>query len=207
MRLATFIVTAALALTTPLAAAAQAGVEYATLSPTQPTESRGKIEVIVFFSYTCPHCFDLEPDLHVWAKKLPKNVVLKRQPAIFSDAWEPMARAYFALEAMKAVDRLHGDLFNAIHVEDKTLTDPEAFFNWGASKGLDRARLKDAYHSFATGTKVARAKQLQRAYKINGVPALAINGKYVTSGSMAGSLPKSLQVASELIRRESSARK
>lgn len=181
------------------AAAAEAGKDYAALSPAQPTEARGKIEVIEFFAYTCPHCFELEPELNAWARKLPKNVVLKRQPVIFADNWEPMARVYFALEALGAVDRLHADVFNALHIEDRDLKDPEAFFDWGAKHGLDRVKLKAAYESFSTATKVSRAKQLQRAYKINGVPALAVNGKYVTSGSMTGSNGKTLAVASELI--------
>lgn len=198
---------AALALILPLAwtapaAAIEAGKEYAVLSPAQPVESRGKIEIVEFFAYTCPHCFHLEPDLNQWARKLPKNVVLKRQPVIFADTWEPMARAYFALEALGAVERLHADVFNAIHVEDRDLTNPEAFFDWGAKQGLDRARLKAAYQSFSVSAKIARAKQLQRAYKLTGVPTLAVNGKYVTSGSMAGGNDKALEVVDELIRLE-----
>lgn len=192
-----------LAWAAPAASAAEAGKDYAVVSPAQPVETQGKIEVTEFFAYTCPHCFELEPELNAWAKKLPKNVVFKRQPVIFSDSWEPMARAYFALEALGVVDKLHGDVFNALHVEDKKLTDADTFFDWGAKHGLDRAKLKAAYQSFAIGAKIARAKQLQRAYKINGVPALTVNGKYLTTGSMTGSNQKSLQVVDDLIRMES----
>lgn len=202
MRLVHILAALVLSLTAPLAVAAEAGKDYVVLSPTQPTDSRSKIEVIEFFAYTCPHCFELEPELNAWAKKLPRNVVLKRQPVIFSDSWEPMARAYFALEALGALGKLHGDVFNALHVEDLKLTDAEAFFDWGAKRGLNRAKLKAAYQSFATGAKISRAKQLQQAYKINGVPALAVNGKYLTTGSMTGSNEKTLQVAGELIRQE-----
>lgn len=184
------------------AVAAEAGKDYAPIQPIQPTDSRGKVEVIEFFAYTCPHCFELEPELNAWARKLPKNVVLKRQPVIFSDKLEPMARAFFALEALGVVERLHGDLFNAIHVEDQDLSNPDAFFDWGAQHGLDRTQLKNAFHSFTTATKVNRAKQLQRAYKVAGVPALAVNGKYLTSASMTGSNGRTLQVVSELIAQE-----
>jgi thiol:disulfide interchange protein DsbA len=201
MRLA--IVLAALALVGSVhVAAAEAGKGYALVSPAQATETKGKIEVIEFFAYTCPHCFDLEPELAAWARKLPRNVVLKRQPVIFSDDWEPMARAYFALDALGAVDRLHADVFNAIHIQDKKLTDPEVFFDWGAQHGLERAKLKAAYQSFSTGTKVARAKQLQRAYKLTGVPTLTVNGKYLTSGSLTGSNANTLKVTGELIQME-----
>jgi thiol:disulfide interchange protein DsbA len=200
--IAAFVLVQPLLWGAPAAPAAEAGKDYAVLSPAQPTESRGKVEVIEFFAYTCPHCFELEPDLNAWARSLPRNVVLKRQPVIFSDSWEPMARAYFALEALNAVDRLHADVFNALHVDDLKLMDPDAFFDWGAKQGLDRAKLKNAYQSFAVATKVVRAKQLQRAYKINGVPALAVNGKYLTSASMTGSNEKTLAVVDELIRME-----
>lgn len=188
------------------ALAIEAGKDYARLSPAQPVESRGKIEVIEFFAYTCPHCFELEPELHAWASKLPRNVVLKRQPVIFSDSWEPMARAYFALDALGVVDKLHADVFNALHVDDLNLSDPEAFFDWGAKQGLDRAKLKSAYQSFTTAAKVSRAKQMQRAYKVSGVPALVVNGKYMTSASMAGDNAKSLAVVDALIQMESQKR-
>lgn len=206
-----FALAAALVLSLPLAGfapaagAAQVGKDYTPVTPAQPTGERGKVEVMEFFAYTCPHCFDLEPELEAWARKLPRNVVLKRQPVVFSDDWEPMARAYFALEALGAVGRLHADVFNALHIQDVELTDPEVFLDWGAKHGLDRAKLKAAYYSFSTATKVARAKQLQRAYKINGVPALAINGKYVTSAALTGSNASALRVASELIEKESRA--
>jgi thiol:disulfide interchange protein DsbA len=207
MRLIKFIAAAVLAL--PLAtlsinaSAIEAGKDYMVLSPAQPTESKGKVEVTEFFAYTCPHCFAFEPALNAWAKKLPKNVVLKRQPVIFSDSWEPMARAFFALKALGAVDKLHDDVFNAIHVENQKLMDPETFFDWGAKHGLDRAKLKGAYESFTVNADIARAKELARDYKINGVPTLAINGKYTTSASMTGSHEKALAVADELIRMES----
>jgi thiol:disulfide interchange protein DsbA len=189
------------------AAAIEAGKDYLALSPAQPGGAKGKIEVIEFFAYTCPHCFELEPDLHNWAKKLPRNVVLKRQPVVFADNWEPMARVYFALESMGAIDRLHADVFNALHVDDIDLRNPETFFDWGAKKGLDRAKLKSAYQSFAVGAKIARAKQLQSSYKLNGVPALAVNGKYLTNGTMAGGLAQSLDVTSALIRKESAGKR
>lgn len=210
MRLARSL--AALALSLPLAwamtnaaaeTAAQAGKDYAVITPTQPTESRGKVEVIEFFAYTCPHCFDLEPELSAWARKLPKNVVLKRQPVVFSDSWEPMARAYFALEALGLLDKLHADVFNALHVEDQKLTEAETFFDWGAKYGIDRAALKAAYQSFTVSAKVARAKQLQRAYKLTGVPSITVNGKYLTTASMTGGNAQTLAVVDALIRKES----
>jgi thiol:disulfide interchange protein DsbA len=196
---------AALAVSLPLAFAAQpaaaleAGKDYMLLSPAQPADSKGKIEVLEFFAYTCPHCFELEPDLAAWAKKLPKDVVLVRVPAVFSEKWEPMARAYYSLEALGALDKLHVDVFEAIHLKGQNLTLPDTFFGWAASQGLDRKRVQEVYNSFGVSMKVARAKQLSQGYKLNGVPALAVNGKYLTSGSLTGSHAKTLQAVDGLI--------
>ena len=134
MPFARYLAAIALALSlASLPTAAQAitdGVDYATLPVVQPTNSKGKVEVIEFFAYTCPHCFHFEPMLNAWAKKLPGYVVLKREPVIFNDSWEPMARAYFALKDMGALDRLHDAVFKAIHVENQNLMVPDVFFDW-----------------------------------------------------------------------------
>jgi thiol:disulfide interchange protein DsbA len=118
-----------------------------------------------------------------------------------------MARAYFALRNLGVVDRLHDQVFQAIHVENQRLMIPEVFFDWGAAHGLNREKLKDAYNSFTVSAEVSRAKAMARAYQISGVPTLAINGKYITSASMTGSYEKSLVVADELINMESKASK
>lgn len=203
---------ATLALTLPLifiaqpAAALEAGKDYLAISPAQPTDSKGKVEVLEFFAYTCPHCFDLEPELHAWAKKLPKDVVLKRVPAVFSEKWEPMARAFYSLETLGMLDKLHVDVFEALHVKNQNLTPPDAFFSWASARGLDRKRVQDVYNSFGVTMKVARAKQLSTSYKLSGVPALVVNGKYLTSGSMTGSHAKTLEAVDSLIAMERASR-
>lgn len=199
---------AALAVSLPLAclaqpaAALEAGKDYQVLSPAQAADSKGKVEVLEFFAYTCPHCFDFEPDLRAWSQKLPKDVVLKRVPAVFSEKWEPMARVYYTLETLGVLDKLHVDVFEALHLKGQNLTAPEAFFGWAASQGLDRKRVENAYNSFGVSMKLARAKQLSRSYKLNGVPAMAVDGKYLTSGSMTGSHAKTLEAVDALIEME-----
>jgi len=199
---------AALAVSLPLAflaqpaAAIEAGKDYLVLSPAQPVDSQGKIEVLEFFAYTCPHCFELEPDLAAWSRKLPKDVVLKRVPAVFSAKWEPMARAYYTLESLGVLDKLHVDVFEAIHLKGQNLTQAETFYGWAASQGLDRKRVQDVYNSFGVSMKVARAKQLSQGYKLSGVPALTVNGKYLTSGSLTGGHAKTLEAVDALIEME-----
>lgn len=170
------------------AAKLTAGREYVIVNPPQPTEAgAGKIEVVEFFWYGCPHCFDLEPVLDKWAKTLPKDVEFRRVPTIFRESWIPGARIYYALEAIGELPRLHGDVFNAIHTERINLNDEKILKEWMAKKGVDSKKFADAYNSFAVQTKTKRAQQVTQGYKITGVPAMAVDGKYLTSVSQTGS--------------------
>ena len=185
------------------AAALEWGKDYVELGQTQKTDVKpGQVEVLEFFWYRCPHCFELEPELNAWAKKLPKDVVLKKVPGILNPGWAALARAYYALEAVGKLDKLHSEVFNAIHVQGMDLNPPERFFDWAVTKGVDRKQIADAYNSFAVNTKVMRAQQLTGAYKLNGVPAFAVNGKYVTSAYMTGSTSSAFKALDELIDQE-----
>ncbi|HNQ04531.1 MAG TPA: thiol:disulfide interchange protein DsbA/DsbL [Thiobacillaceae bacterium] len=185
------------------ARAIEAGIDYVTLSPAQRTDAKaGQVEVLEFFWYRCPHCAELEPELQAWAKKLPRNVVLRRVPAILNDSWLPLTRAYYALEALGQAQRLHGEVFTAIHKQGVDLNDPETFFDWAATKGVDRQKLAGAYQSFGVNSKVMRARQMTQAYKLNGVPALTVNGKYTTSAYMTGSHARLFETLDALIARE-----
>jgi len=191
----------------PAAHALQPGKDYLPLQPAQATDSPGKFEVIEFFAYTCSHCFDLEPELVAWLKTLPRDVTFKRVPAVFSEKWEPMARAYYTLEALGQLDALHGEVFEAIHVKNRNLGSAASFADWAASHGLNRKRVLDTYNSFAVGMKMAQAKQMSQAYRLSGVPALVVNGRYLTSGSLTGSHSRTLQVVDSLIARERGGRR
>lgn len=185
------------------ATALEWGKDYVEV-PNQPTSvKRGQVEVLEFFWYRCPHCFHLEPELNAWMKKLPKNVVFKRVPGVLNDSWMPLTRVYYALEATDLLESLHDDVFHAIHVEGLDLNPPAVFLDWAAKKGADRKKLADAYSSFAVETKVMRAQQLTRAFKLSGVPGFVVNGKYSTSAYLTGGNPQTFKVLDELIAMES----
>lgn len=185
------------------AQAAEWGKDYVEITPAQPVEApRGKVEVIEFFWYRCPHCADLEPELEAWIKRQPAHVVVRRQPAVLSDSWLPLARVYYALEAVGQVERLHAEVFKAIHRERIDLNDPNTFFDWAAARGVDRRKLAEAYNSFSVNAKAARAKQLTARYKISGVPAFVVNGKYQTSASLTGGHKELFRVLDTLIEEE-----
>jgi protein dithiol oxidoreductase (disulfide-forming) len=176
------------------------GKQYVRLSQPLPAPTGGKVEVIEFFWYGCPHCKDFEPSLEAWVKKLPAEVQFRRVPVAFRD--EPFGahqRIYYALEAMDQVEALHRKVFYAIHNDRQRLDKPADIAAFMAKNGLDSAKFLDAYNSFGVQTKAKQAKQLSESYRIDGVPALGIHGRYYTSGTLAGSPERALAVTDYLI--------
>jgi thiol:disulfide interchange protein DsbA len=186
-------------------ASAPQGAGYQTLSPAQPTQDKNKVEVIEFFWYGCPHCYAFEPLLNQWLKTMPKNVVFIRQPAAFSDIWEKHARAYFVAEALNMVDKVHADFFDAIQNKKQALDTEEELGKFFVAHGVKEAAFHDAYKSFGVDTKVRQAKTTAPRYGISGVPTIIVNGKYMTSGSLAGSHENMIKVLNQLIAQESKA--
>jgi len=177
-----------------------AGVEYRELPAAQPTDAADKIEVIEFFWYGCPHCYHFEPVLEPWVKKLPKDVLFRRIPAIFNDEWEQGARAYYALEAIGEGQRLHKPLFDAVHTgSGLKVANEAALTEWLAKQGVDTKKFAAAYRSFSVEGKIKRAKQLTQAFKIEGVPAMAVNGKYVVITDNIKSFDQMVGVADYLL--------
>jgi thiol:disulfide interchange protein DsbA len=176
------------------------GSEYLTLDKRIPVEApAGKIEVIEFFWYSCPHCNAFEPKLVNWIKKLPPDVSIRRVPVAFRDDFVPQQRLYYTLEAMGKLDELHGKVFHTIHT-DKQIIDKEGpIVAWAEKNGLDRAKFIELYTSFSVQTKARRATQLQDAYKVQGVPAIGIAGRYYTDGTLAGNMDRALQVTEYLV--------
>jgi thiol:disulfide interchange protein DsbA len=190
----------------PFGARAQAGPvegqQYVRLARPQPVATPGKIEVVEFFWYGCPHCYEFEPMLEAWIKKLPPDIVVRRVPVAFRD--EPFTahqKIFYALEALGQVDAMQMKVFNAIHREHNRMDKPAEIAAFMQKNGIDSAKFLDLYNSFGVQTKTRQARALAEEYKIDGVPALGINGRYYTSGSLAGSLDRSLAVADFLIQK------
>ena len=179
------------------------GTHYVRLSQPLPTVAEaGKIEVIEFFWYGCPHCNAFEPTLEAWVKKLPTDVAFRRVPVAFRE--EPFVahqRIYYALEAMGQVEAMHRKVFYAIHNDRMHLDKPAEISAFMAKNGIDGAKFLDTYNSFGVQTKARQAKQLAESYKIDGVPALGIQGRYFTSGTLAGNTDKALEVTNFLLQR------
>jgi thiol:disulfide interchange protein DsbA len=182
------------------AASPRAGTDFLVLDKPAPVEApAGKIEVVEFFWYSCPHCNRFEPALEEWIKKAPKDVVVRRVPVAFRPDFEPQQRLYYVLEAMNKVEELHKKVFHAIHVEKQMLNTPALVAAWAEKQGLDRAKFTEMYNSFSIATKARKATQLQDAYKIDGVPALGVAGRYYTSAELAKNMDRALLVTDYLI--------
>jgi len=163
------------------------GRDYFDLNPPQATESPGKIEVTEFFWYRCPHCYALEPQLTSWVKQLPKDAQFRRVPAMFNDDWAIDARIFYTLESLGQVERLHKALFDAIHQQGGVRLKGDAYAkwaaDWAAKQGVDAKKWDETFRSFTVSTKVRRASQMTQAYKFDGVPALAVQGRWVVNAS------------------------
>ena len=199
-------VVAASALTLPVAtpALAQArqfkeGKDYKRLDkPVAPDAPAGKVDVIEFFWYSCPHCSVFEPAFDAWAKAAPKDLSIRRVPVAFNASFVPQQKLYYALEGMGKTDALHAKVFRAIHAEKQKLTKDDEIFAWVAQQGVDIAKFKEIYTSFGVSNQIRRASQLQDVYGVEGVPSMGVAGKFYTDGTMAGNMPNVLQVVEYL---------
>lgn len=187
-------------LSLPATALAQtAGRDYTVLNPAQPTDNPGKIEVTEFFSYGCPHCSDFSPLLSLWAEKLPADVVLRKVPVSFGRAaWGNAARLFYALEVSGDLKRLDGDIFKAIHQQRTNLFDEKTIREWVAARGVNAKKFNEAFASFGVQSKVRRGDQMAQAHRIEGVPALIIDGRFQV-GTLV--FEQQLAVADKLIER------
>lgn len=173
-----------------------AGRDYAVVDPAQPTDDPAKIEVVEFFSYACPHCNDLNPLIHKWAANLPSDVVFKRVPVSFNPFYELMAKLFYSLETTGDLARLDAPLFAAIHEKGLKLINEKSITDWASSQGVDAMKFSEAWRSFSVNSKTKRADQMARNFRIQGVPAIAVDGRYLIGGK---SHPEMLALTDKVI--------
>jgi thiol:disulfide interchange protein DsbA len=197
-RLFSFFLATLIAL--PLLAAAQQPVQYGEISPPQPVEAKlGKVEVVEFFWYGCPHCYNLEPYIESWLKKLPPDVEFRRIPAVFNQRWAHDAAIFYTLEAMGLLDKLHRPLFDAIHKDHLRTDSQAAMAEWLQKHGVDDKKFMDTMKSFGVQSKTRRATQQTVAYKIDGTPAMAVQGRYTVSADQGRTQQGMLQAVDALV--------
>ena len=175
--------------------------DYTLVKPAQPTEGGNKIEVLEFFQYTCPHCASYDPILAGWRKTLPADVEYRRNPIAWNDQTLPHVKIYYALEALKKIEDLHGKVFRAVQVDRRPLLKTDEIADFMGANGIDRKQWLDTYNSFTVATRASRASQVWKAYKVDGTPAMAIDGRFMTAPHMVGTREGSLPVMDFLIQR------
>ncbi len=195
------IVAAALLLTAPVHAFDE-GIEYRALEQKQATQSGEKVEVLELFWYGCPHCYHLEPMLERWLANKPDYVEFRRLPAVLGRGWVNHARAYFAAEILGVLDRLHIPFFRALNDQKQRLYDEESIADWFEAQGVDREEFLRAYKSFVVDMNMRRAKQYGERVGLDGVPSFIVNGKFLTSPSVAEGSERMFQVVDFLTARE-----
>jgi len=178
----------------------RAGKDFLSLDRPVPSDvGAGKVELIEFFWYSCPHCNAFEPTFAQWVKNAPKDVVVRRVPVAFRDDFAPQQRLYYTLEAMGLLDTVHAKVFHAVHVERLPLNTDALIQSWVEKQGVDGKKFAETARSFGVASKVKRAVQLQNEFRVEGVPSLGIAGRYYTDGSLAGSMERALKVAEYLL--------
>lgn len=179
--------------------APQLGRDYTRLEPPRAVTSGGKIEVIEFFYYGCPVCYELEPKLSRWYFNGPDSVALRRVPALSSDNWDNFAKLFYTLEAMGQLSRLHWPVYDNFHFNGAKLNEEEAMASWVSHNGLDKQKFIDTYRSPAIQAKLAAAREMTQNYDIRGVPSIVVDGKFVTSARMTGGTSELMQVVEQLV--------
>jgi thiol:disulfide interchange protein DsbA len=175
-------------------------VDYRIIPQPQPVQTGERIEVIDFFFYACPYCNELAPHLERWVKRKPADVVFRRMPVVRHDTWVPLAKTYFALEAMGEAERLHAAVYRSYHVEDLYMSQEKVIAEWAAKQGLDSEKFMSIYRSDEVRQKVEMARKMTRDYDIQGTPSVVVDGKFLTSSSMTPGVPQVIPVIDGLVR-------
>ena len=178
------------------------GVKYQRIANPQPTSMADKIEVLEFFWYGCPHCYQLEPEVEAWLKNNPDDVEFVRMPAVLGPSWELLTRAYYTADLLDATDKIHKSLFERLHKARKKIRNADELKAFFVEQGVSAEDFDNTFSSFAVITKTNRSKQVSGLYGITGVPAMVVNGKYLVTAKMAGSNKQMLDVVDYLVEQE-----
>jgi len=175
------------------------GSNYIRLDPPQAVTSGDRIEVIEFFYYGCPVCYELEPKLSRWSFNAPGSVALRRVPALSSDNWDNFAKLFYTLETMGQVARLHWPVYDNFHFNGVKLNEEQVMATWVSHNGLDKQKFIDTFRSPAIQAKLDRARDMTKSYEIRGVPSIVVDGKFVTSARMTGGTSELMQMVDQLV--------
>jgi len=177
---------------------ARPSYEYRLIDP-QPVAVLDRIEVVEFFWYGCPYCYQLQAPMESWLRRKPEDVTLRRIPAIFRESWVPHARLYYTLDALGEVPRLHQTVYRAVHEERIALNSADGTGEWAAQNGIEASRWIAAYNSPEVDRKVEDSRRFTRTYQIQGTPSLIVDGRFLTSSGMSETVAGVIPILDDLI--------
>jgi thiol:disulfide interchange protein DsbA len=179
-----------------------AGNDYQLISPAAKTSLPDKVVVTEIFWYGCPHCFRFEPFVEKWSASLPEGVIFEQVPSSLNPRWTEHARAYYSFQMMGVLDQTHRAFFDAIHLKRQRLNSVDTIAEFVAERGLDEKIFREYYFSFPVETQLRKNIQKEKSYGHNGVPAVIVNGKYLVTGTLAGSNERMIQIMNFLVAKE-----
>jgi len=190
------------------AATYEEGRDYQRIIPPQPTEAKGKIEVVELFWYGCPHCYRFQPYVERWLKDKPTDVEYRRMPAILGENWALLAKAYYTAEALGITERIHQPLFDAIHAQKRRMDSEEQIMEFFAEQGVSNDDFRKTFNSFWVDTKVRSAREMTHSYQAQATPSMVINGKYILNpDNTGGNFNTMMKIVDYLIGKERAANK
>jgi thiol:disulfide interchange protein DsbA len=151
-------------------------------------ETGDRIEIIDFFWYGCPFCYELLPVFAEWESRKPVDVTVRRIPAILRETWLPEAHLYYTLEMLGEAERLHARVFDSVHKDRLRTNDPQAVAAWATQNGINGDKWLSTYAAEEVRKRVIRAVELVRTYDVRGTPSIVVDGRYQTGGGLAGGL-------------------
>jgi thiol:disulfide interchange protein DsbA len=186
----------------PAVARAQvrSGKDFTLLTPPRPVITGERIEIIEFFYYGCPICYETQPHLSRWLNGAPDHIALRRVPALSIEGWTPFAKLFYTLEMMGEIQRLHWPVYDNFHFDNVRLNDEKIMVEWIARNGVDKEKFEQLYASPQVEAKLEESREMMKDYDIRAVPTFVVDGKYVTSARVAGGTRQLLQVVDQLVR-------
>jgi thiol:disulfide interchange protein DsbA len=178
------------------------GEHYKVAETPVPQPDDGKVHVVEFFLYSCPHCYQLEPELEEWRKSLPDGVEFSRVPVLFGAGGQKYARLYYTAQQLGVLEHVHRRIFDAIHQDGHRLLSASAMRDFMEAQGVDGDRFAQVFKSDAVSDKVRAAGQTMRAYQVRATPSMGVAGQYYVSGRTAGNNDRMFDVVDYLTRKE-----
>jgi len=160
------------------------GQQYVTLDK----PASGEPQVLEFFSFFCPHCYEFERVWHVSdavKKGLPANTKVTKYHVEFlgGEMGKTVTQAWAVAMALGVEDKVTAPIFDGIQ-KTQTITDPASLKDaFVKASGIKPEEYDAAWNSFVVKSLVAQQEKAAVDMDLRGVPAMFVNGKYMVNNA------------------------